>query len=184
MKLTHMASGALVLLLTACGPGTGGSGLVANARDFMSMAGAQASPVCSAAWSTQLSCEPPVLNQVVSANHPGTTKVQYASDASGSPEFVVSFEGNQVSLEGGCPRISYVGEWGQPEGKVASFYGSYLDASLIQSTLGVGAIKALPAGSDGAARLQVELRNDSGRLLVLLQLQKLSGKQTVPRSCP
>jgi len=184
MRLMHLATGAIALLLTACGPGTGGSGLVADPREFMSLAGANAIPVCSASWASQLTCEPPVVNNVVSPTHPGTAKVQFASDASTRPEFVVSFEGNLIRLEGGCPRISYVGEWGQPEGKAASFYGSYLDASLIQSTLAIGAVKSVPVSDASTPRLQLELRNDSGRLMMLLQLQKLAGTQTTPRVCP
>lgn len=184
-KAMPIAAGAFfALLLSACGPGTGGSGGELESSEFLAQAGARAAPVCAATWTQGLSCEPPVVNNVVPPSHPGTTRVQFASDASGRPEFVLSFEGNQISLEGGCPRRSYVGTWGQPDGKAAAFFGGYLDASLSQATLGIGTVKVLPASGEGAAGLQLELRSSSGQLLTLLQVQKLAGSQTSPRSCP
>ncbi|MEJ5999696.1 hypothetical protein [Paucibacter soli] len=186
MNPKHMLGCAVALLLSACGPGTGGTGLTSESQNYLAKAGAQSAPVCSAPWATQLSCEPPIGSNSISPNHPGTLKVQYASSAGANPEFVLSFEGNKLSLEGGCPRVSYSAEWGQAGSAPALFYGGYLDAKLIEPVLAMGMVQALApsSGDGGTPRLQLELRNGSGQLLALLQLQRLSGNQTTPRSCP
>jgi len=184
MKPNHLLAGLLGLLLSACGPGTGGSGLTTESHGYLALAGAKSAPLCSAPWADQLACGLPPGSSGVSPDHPGTAKVLYASSAS-NPDFVLSFEGNELKLEGGCPRLSYSGEWGQPGSGAAAFFGGYLDAGLIQPVLAMGIVQALVPSSDGTPRLQLELRSASGQVLALLQLQKLSsGAQASPRGCP
>ena len=185
MKPKHVLALTIAALSRACGPGVGGTGRTAEPREFAVQAGAQPVPVCSAAWAGLLNCQPPVINSnAVAADHPGTTKIQYASDSSAQPEWVLSFEGNKISLEGGCPRVSFTGEWGQVGSAVPLYFGGYLNAKLIQPVLATGAVKALPPSNlESVPGLQLELRSEDGQLLNLLQLQKLSGNSSSPRSC-
>jgi hypothetical protein len=186
VKPKHVLALTIAVLLSACGPGVGGTGRPAESREFAVQAGAQPAPVCSAAWAGMLNCQPPVINtSAVAIDHPGTTKVQYASDSSGQPEWVLSFEGNKLSLEGGCPRVSYTAEWGQVGGAAPLYFGGYLNAKLIQPVLATGTVKVLPPSNlDSVPGLQLELRGEDGQLLTLLQLQKLSGNTSNPRNCP
>lgn len=185
MKPKHVLALTIAVLTSACGPGVGGTGRTAETREFAIQAGAQPVPVCSAAWAGLLNCQPPVSNPaVVAADHPGTAKIQYASDSSAQPEWVLSFEGNKISLEGGCPRVSFNGEWGQVGGAAALYFGGYLNAQLIQPVLATGAIQALPPSNlESVPGLQLELRGEDGKLLTLLQLQKLNTATASPRSC-
>lgn len=185
MKPKHVLALTIAVLMSACGPGVGGTGRPAESREFVNLAGAQSVPVCSAPWAGLLSCQPPVTGNAVAANHPGTSKVQYASSGGPNPEFVLSFEGNKLSLEGGCPRISFDGEWAQIGSETALFFGGYLSANLIQPALATATVKALPpTSSDGQPGIQLEVRSASGQLLTLLQMKKLSDNQTGPRNCP
>ena len=136
MKPKHVLALTIAVLMSACGPGVGGTGRPAESREFVNLAGAQSVPVCSAPWAGLLSCQPPVTGNAVAANHPGTSKVQYASSGGPNPEFVLSFEGNKLSLEGGCPRISFDGEWAQIGSETALFFGGYLSANLIPTGSG------------------------------------------------
>lgn len=186
MKPKHVLALTIAGLLSACGPGVGGTGRTAESREFAALAGAQPVPVCSAVWAGLLNCQPPVISSTpVAVDHPGTTKIQYASDGSAQPEWVLSFEGNKMTLEGGCPRASFVGEWGQVGSAAPLYFGGYLDAKLIQPVLATGAVKALPPSNlESVPGLQLELRSEDGKLLTLLQLQKLSSNSISPRNCP
>lgn len=183
MKRTALIASAACLLLNACGPGTGGSGLVAESQDYLRQAGAQAAPVCGAAWATQLSCNPPAGTIGVAPSQAGTAKLQFGSSLS-NPEFVLSFEGNQLQLEGACPRLSFSGDWGLLPSGQSAFVGAYLDAGLIQPVLAL-AVVTTSTGPDGSPRLQVELRSPAGQsLLAALPAQKLPGTNESPRRCP
>jgi hypothetical protein len=183
-QICHALLSASFLLLAACGPGTGGSG-GAPETGYLAQAGADAVPVCAAAWAGRLDCVPAIVPGVaVDALHPGTQRVQFASSAD-RPEFVLSFEGNHVTLQSACARTGFDGDWGSLAGAPALYFGAYSDA-LFPASIGAHlSVQAAADAATGQPQLQLELRaDDDGRLLFgPLPLQKISGAEVKPRAC-
>lgn len=182
--IRHALLSASFLLLAACGPGTGGSGALPE-TNYLARAGANAEPVCAAAWASGLDCEPAIVpGGAVSATHPGSRRVQFASSGD-RPEFVVSFEGNHISLQSTCARAGFEGDWGALAGAPARYFGTHSDA-LFPAAIGAHlSVHAVAAAAAGQVQLKLEVRaDDDGRLLFgPMVLQKLSGTEVQPRTC-
>lgn len=175
----------LLTLLCACGPGTGGTG-TGPPPGLVAQAGAEPAPVCSAAFAGLLACP---ANNGSHAFNEGTAAVQFLS-AGTQPAYVITFSGNRVSLEGGCPRQSFEGEWGRllapntgPEAP-SLFFGSLSDARMIDPLASRMHIEAQGLSADGTPTLQLSLRDAQGQLVLgPLLLQRSAGTGTRARSC-
>lgn len=174
----------LLLLLSACGPGTGGTGS-GDGAGFLSAAGASASPVCGAPWASLLLCKSIGASAPgLSANDPGTPRLQFFSGSgAGAADYVLTFEGNRISLTGGCPRISFDGEWGStPAGKTA-FYGGYLDRKLVQAIAAQLAVEGPSTATPASLQLSLRLSDTQAVLLPVLTAQK-ANTEVQAKPCP
>lgn len=168
----------LLLLLSACGPGVGGSGTGATAF-YMAQAGATSAPVCKSGLSAALACG----NQATGgADTGGTAQVQYASIAQG-PQVLIAFEANTVNLSQGCPYLEFNGEWGQLPSGEGRFFGSY--ASAGNADWRNASLSLKQVSETAPQRLTAELRGADGALLFgPLVLERLSTPRGRPLSCP
>jgi hypothetical protein len=183
-QIRHALLGASFLLLAACGPGTGGTGGLPE-TNYLVQAGAAAEPVCAAAWATRLDCVPAIVPGVaVSAVHPGSLRVQFASGAD-RPEFVATFEGNHITLQGACARPGFEGDWGSQGSAPMVFFGAHADARFPGPVKAHLSVQAAADAATGPMQLQVELRaDDDGRLLLgPLLLQRVTGAEVHPPAC-
>ncbi len=170
--LRALLSMAALLVLQACGPGTGGTGTGRDA-DYLALAGASAAPVCASAWAQQsLAC---VSTGGAGA---GTAALQFSSGGP-QPDYVLRFEGNAMQLLGGCPRLSFDGDWGLLPSGVSQFFGGYLQPSMVSEAAATLTVSAAEAG-----QLRVELRAADGRLLLgPLLVSRVSGAELQPKPC-
>ncbi|QPF71996.1 hypothetical protein G8A07_02995 [Roseateles sp. DAIF2] len=151
---------AALLSLAGCGPGTGGTGTGHEQPDYLSLAGANPSAVCASGWAERLACQPPPPSSAADTRHPGTNKVVFASVGSvPAADYVVTFDANGVLLQGGCPRRSFEGDWGQLGNGAFAYFGAfsenkqvvpYNSSLLVRSTAdGNGLMIEVHASSDG-----------------------------------
>jgi hypothetical protein len=166
-----------LLLLAACGPGTGGTGV---APGYLEAAGADAAPVCAATWADELRCPAP-QDGLAPQLFPGTTRVQFAS-AMVDAEFVASIEGNRIEWHAACPRQDFVGDWGVLASGEQSFFGGWVGPNQVDAV--AARMNAAPVGGAEPAALLLELRGaDGGLLLGPMPLTRVTGTDVVLRTC-
>jgi hypothetical protein len=152
---------ALAGLLTACGPGVGGTGTGSNATPALGDFGAIAAPLCDSDVADALRCVPPP-----EPPGPAQTLPVWLSDADPAVRAVALVFANQVELQLRCDGLQFAGQWGRAEGDGGErFYGQAqrADGSLVRASL---TLDLLPGG------LLATLRAVDGTLLaapVLLQ---------------
>ena len=171
---------ALTAALTACGPGTGGTG---SGNDVSLAAfGAQAAPVCGASFATQLVC-PPSLTGAASAPVPaadGTQAVRFIAVVQGS-SIVAQFNANSVVLDLRCLGLNFAGDWGLTAQGEARYFGSYLpDGTALRVA---GSISVQVDGTGAGAGLVLTLHDADGKL-VLGAVRMVRAPATLPAPGP
>jgi len=167
---------ALVLSLAACGPGTGGTG--GDSADYLWLAGAKATSVCTAPFQGLLVCP---AGPSASEDRQGTKSIQYAS-ATPDADMLLSFDTSKVVLQRGCPKLDYSGEFGVLPNGEGMFFGSYTSTGQVEH---VAANLSVKAGTGAAAdQLVMELRATDGRLLLgPVMLKRVEAPRQAPLAC-
>ncbi|TDP62564.1 hypothetical protein [Roseateles toxinivorans] len=174
-RLHHLLLSALLLLLGACGPGTGGSGTGPDS-DYLWLAGAKATSVCTAPFQALLICPGA---PAAAEDRQGTKPIQYAS-ATPDADMLVSFDTSKVVLQRGCPKLDYSGEFGVLPSGESLFFGSYTATGQVQH---VAANLSFKAGA-AADQMVMELRATDGRLLLgPVMLNRVQTPREAPRIC-
>lgn len=145
----------LALILTACGPGVGGTGIGAEPPSLASF-GAAAASVCSSDLAPRLNCGQAgaVTGAPTSPNLDAGTGPLVLSDATG--RVIVQLEGNQIELQAPCQNLVFRGVWGQIPGQAARYYGA-IEAG---TSIGLGTVEFEASGTNIAVRVL----DDEGRL--------------------
>jgi len=173
-RLYRALLAALVLSLGACGPGTGGTG--GDTSDYLWLAGAKATSVCTAPFQAQLVCP---AAPAAAGDKLGTKPVQYATVAPDA-DLLVSFDADKLVLQRGCPRLDYSGEYGLLPNGDGMYFGSYTAAGQVEQLAGNLSFKAGTA----ADQLVMELRATDGRLLLgPVTLKRVEAPRAAPRAC-
>lgn len=170
--------GVLLVLASGCGPGTGGTGGGGDSADYLWLAGAKATSVCSAEIQALLLCP---TEPTAAEDRRGTRPIQYASRLPDA-DLLVSFDTNKVVLQRGCPKLDYNGEWGALPNGDSMFFGSYTTSGQVEH---VAANLSIKAGAGAAAdQLVMELRATDGRLLLgPVMLKRVEAQREAPRIC-
>lgn len=178
-----LATTALAWTLTACGPGSAGTGTGAPAFTLADF-GATASEVCAAPFAAQIGCARPA-SDTPNAPPPtqGSVLTTYADSAAGG-QITVVFEANSVRLEARCQRLVFVGDWGITAARDARFFGQYTvegQAVPVAASLSVATTPVF-------GQLQVTLSDTAGRtVLAVSVVQRTAVIPTpapVPALCP
>ncbi|MFY7856222.1 MAG: hypothetical protein ACOVQT_08785 [Rubrivivax sp.] len=178
-----VATTALAWTLTACGPGSAGTGTGAppiSLSDF----GAMASDVCAAPFAMQIGCARLTTDNPNAPPPPqGSTLTTYADSAAGG-QITVVFEANSVRLEARCQRLVFVGDWGITAARDARFFGQYTvegQAAPVAASLSVATTPVF-------GQLQVTLSDTSGRtvlaVVVVQRVAVIPAPAPVPALCP
>lgn len=110
---------ALALLLSACGPGVGGTGTGSEAPPALADFGATAAPLCDSALAGALGCVP---------SGPTSDSAQalplWLSDAEPAVRAIALVFANQIELQLRCDALQFTGQWGRAESDGGGrFYG-------------------------------------------------------------
>jgi hypothetical protein len=124
------AAGLLAALLSACGPGVGGTG-TGNSTDGLSTWGAAPSNVCLTADFT------PLLSCGGAAAPVGGTSVVFAAESSPASRTLARFEGSRLTLELRCLNRSFEGEWASAGQLGTRYFGSVAAANGARSAASV-----------------------------------------------
>ena len=144
---------AVLLWLSACGPGVGGTGTGETGGGLGSF-GALPASVCSGDLASILSCAAPAG---AAAPVPGATAV-FLADTTDGRQVRVTLRGNTVELSAACVRVQFRGEWGAVAAQPARFFGT----ADIDGTATPAALQVQVSGGD----VQLTLRDTSGRVLL------------------
>ncbi len=153
---------AAALALSACGPGTGGTGdgVSASALDAF---GASPANVCTSGPSSALAC-PPAGNTGTGGAaglptpSPGTDGVLFADTASGN-DVVLSLSGSHAVLTARCLDLSFEGDWGLVAGDNPRYFGRHSVGNGGKDTLSALTVQA--SGGDNKG-LTATLRDRQG----------------------
>lgn len=165
----------LLVLASGCGPGSGGTGGGGDS-DYLWLAGAKATSVCSADFRALLVCP---TEPTATEDRQGTKPIQYASNLPDA-DMLVSFDTSTVVLQRGCPKLDYSGEYGVLPNGDSMFFGSYTTSGQVEHA---AANLHFKAGAS-AGELVMELRATDGRLLLgPVTLKRVEAPRTAPRIC-
>jgi hypothetical protein len=180
----------LLAVLTACGPGIGGTGTGSPEIDLSGF-GAQALSVCSASFAARLACGPgtsagapvaspgptpaPTPAPAVSA---GTGTVVFADTATGR-EAVWVVEGNRATLSLRCAGQSFSGSWGIDARGNLRFFGTATGSTGVP----VAAQLAVDATSGTALQLRLLAANGSA-LAPAVVVDRVASEPPAPERCP
>lgn len=171
---------ALAWQLTACGPGSAGTGTGAPPLSVLTTFGASSSSVCSAPFATQLGCATTATTPTAPDQLPGSALTTYA-DAARSGHLAVVFEANAVRVESRCPRLRFIGEWGITATQDARFFGTYTVDGSEAVVVAALAVVTTPVLN----QLTVVLRDADGRIVLgPTDVVKDASPATVPVLCP
>lgn len=186
---------ALLTLLTACGPGVGGTGTglgvaaVAPEGDsvYVDYGAAELpadldlvawnvvpAPLCAAPIADALLCPlpgAPAGGPMLAAQ--GTQAV-YFVDADTGNAITVAVASNTIAMAQGCPALTFSGVWATDDAGRGRFYGS--------TGTGTAAMSVTLTASPAA--LTVKLQDRAGRVLLGPVALRPAGGPTVPRRCP
>lgn len=161
----------LVAVLSACGPGVGGTGTGPIEQPGVpAPSQASALPICSSDLVSLLRC--PAGSAAVGGE--GTAPVLLA-DATGTARVHARIEGNRIELELLCQRQRFVGDWGQRSGEAPRFFGS------LQSTVAAPVAASATAQLAGGG-LALRLFDNAGNALANVLLLPVTGLP--PSACP
>ena len=151
------AACALVLLLSACGPGVGGTGIGAEPPTLTSF-GATSASVCTSNLAGSLAC--PSLGALPSSPSAapadaGTTALVLAD---GNTRVLARLEGNRIELQAPCAGLKFSGEWGLVPGQAPRFYG----AVEFSAYNGPGSLEMAATGT----RFSLQVLDLNGRVLL------------------
>lgn len=112
-----MLSVSLSAWLSACGPGTGGTGSVTS-NDAFAQYGAQQDTVCSSSFSDTLSCS---MRSGYGPDPDGTGPATFVEhNKVGEVLSLARMDGNHVEWTQRCPSAQFSGDWGRlPDGSTA-----------------------------------------------------------------
>lgn len=147
----------LLLWLTGCGPGVGGSGTGEPAQAVADF-GAVAAPVCGAPFVARLSCAPSPAG-AAAPSAAGTTAVRFVDLATGG-QISATLLGNGIELSARCQRLRFSGEWAVVGAGDARYYGTLTDEGTGLSRLASLSVAELAGG------LQVLLRAFDGSVVL------------------
>lgn len=152
----------LMMALTACGPGVGGTGTGESPLPGLAAFGATSQPVCGAGFAAALNCPAgTIANPTPSAD--GTASVRFI-DAGQGARLVVEISGNAVRLDALCQGLHFSGDWGTTASGGSRFYGSYLVDGSLQRVNASLAVQAVPGSTTG--ELTATLQDAEGRLVL------------------
>ena len=154
--LRHLLPLTLVLWLTACGPGVGGSGTGEQTQTVANF-GAVPAPVCGAAFASRLNCSPAAGG--AAAAPAGTAPVTFVDVATGG-QVSATLRANSIELEARCQRLSFRGEWAVVGTSDARFFGTAIDERTGLSQLASFSVNETSGG------LQVLLRAFDGSVVL------------------
>ena len=165
----------LAALLSACGPGVGGTGTGETGGNTavggLDAFGAAPAPVCSGVLAALLACAPATTGAVAL---PSPAPVQLADTIDGR-RVQVRLQGSTVELLAPCAGLLFSGNWGVIAGQAARYYGfAGPEGALRPATLDAQLV--------GSA-VQLTLRDTDGRLLLGPVLVTVVGTQASPGSC-
>nr|WP_316642687.1 hypothetical protein [uncultured Roseateles sp.] len=165
----------LLVLASGCGPGTGGTGGGGDS-EYLWLAGAKATSVCSADFRALLRCP---TEPMATEDRQGTRPIQYATVAPDT-DLLVSFDASKVILQRGCPKLDYSGEFGVLPNGDGLFFGSYTAGGQIEHIAANLSIKA----DSATGQLVMELRATDDRLLLgPLTLKRVEVPREAPKAC-
>jgi hypothetical protein len=192
---------ATLAVLSACGPGVGGSGTgaslvattsgdsvgVSAVTDLPSFDldtwGATATTVCGTSIAGALNCPPAMAQPGTSQLLPtaeGTGPLYFADIASGR-QVAVALAGNTLALRRGCPALTFTGLWGQAGSTPARYYGAAAPGGAAALTIDRDTDLAVSVSPNAVT---VTLRDRSGAaLLGPLSLRPVSAP-IAPLPCP
>ena len=166
----------LLLWLTGCGPGVGGSGTGESGQAVASF-GAVAAPVCGAAFAARLNCAAGA-GGAAAPSAAGTTALTFVDVASGG-QVSATLQANGIELQARCQPLRFSGEWAVDGAGNARYFGTVTDEGTGLSQLASLSVAEVAGG------LQVLLRAfDGGVVLgpVVLRPQAAVAEPAV--ACP
>jgi hypothetical protein len=163
------------LLLTACGPGVGGTGTgLTSAADGLRAFGAQAVAACAPGSAVSLAC--PAASGLDSTGGNPTAEVWL--DTAPGARWRLDVQGDSVTLERRCTQERFKGQWGSSPALGSRYFGVF----GAESVPGVPASLGVRTGEGGS--LVLELRGLDERLLLpSVTVQRQSGTLPAP-TCP
>jgi hypothetical protein len=138
----------LALVLAACGPGVGGTGIGADLPSLASFGAIEAS-VCKSEFAARLNCSQAsaVAGAPTSPALDAGTGTLVLSDATG--RIRIQLDGNQVELQAPCQNLVFKGVWGQVPGQAPRYFGAFETASSV----GPGSLALETSGTSIGARV-------------------------------
>ena len=140
---------ACAAVLSACGPGVGGTG-TGETPGALAYFGATAASVCSSDLANLLGCAPA---NAAAAPAPGVTTL-YLADTIDGRRVAVSLQGNTIEISAPCAQLRFRGDWGAIGSQAARFFG-YTDhdgprepATVVAQTSG-SSVALTVSGADG-----------------------------------
>ena len=172
--LRHLLPLTLMLWLSACGPGVGGSG---TGQPMLAVAdfGAVPTPVCGATFASRLNCSPAAGGVAAPA---GTAAVTFVDVGTGG-QISATLRANGIELEARCQRLSFSGEWAVIGANDARFFGIATDERTGLSQLASLSVAEIPGG------LQVLLRAFDGSVILgPVEMQPATAAAEPALACP
>jgi hypothetical protein len=152
-RWVNLLAAATLALLSACGPGVGGSG-TGEDQTALPPFGASAASLCSSELAVLLQCP---AGSGTAAGGTGTGPVAF-SGRLGGQDVALQLQGNQADLRVGCTLLRFRGQWGQLAGQSPRFYG-YTDpegvpvVATMEARLVVSEIELTLRDANGSAIL-------------------------------
>jgi hypothetical protein len=170
-----LVAGLISALLTACGPGVGGTGTGETGGNSpisgLDAFGAAPASVCSGALADLLGCAPATTG---AAAQPRPAAVLLA-DTIDARRVQVRLQGAAAEVLVPCAGLLFTGQWGVVAGQPARYYGlAGPEGALRPATLDAQLV--------GSA-VQLTLRDSDGRLLLGPVLVTVVASQASPGSC-
>jgi hypothetical protein len=138
---------AAAALLSACGPGEGGTGGSSTAA-VLAAFGAQTSSVCSAELGLNLGCSGGTL--IGTASSAGATANVVLVDGSTlNANLVAVLVNNDIQLVARCTGLDFQGTWGQRTGEEPRYFGTVLLPGSPVRELATLSVSSAVAGSGG-----------------------------------
>lgn len=142
----------MLIWLTGCGPGVGGSGTGQESVQALVVFDAKSASVCGTALAQGLQC-------TATAVADGTATTTFVDRATGG-QVTATLQGDTLELDARCQHLRFSGVWGVNSAGLARFYGTVLNDT---TGVRVPAQVAVTAVSGG---LQVVMLDAAGRELL------------------
>ncbi len=162
---------ALLLLLSACGPGVGGTGIGAEPPSLATF-GATSTSVCTSNLAGSLACPSLGALPTSPAAAPGDAGTTALTLADSSNRVVATLNGNRIEFSAPCAGLKFSGDWGLVPGQAPRYYGLAESAAYT----GAGSLELAASGT----QFSLQVLDINGRILFApLMLQIKAAPQLV-----